>query len=108
MMLLCYLTLFQSNFPFLYPQKTSENKNFSAGIEIEHGVKTGYINENFDHIWQFQRSCLALLCVVKWMTIFFWLYSHLVSPGFCLFQFLLQVFDFICISLKKKGYKYFK
>ena len=39
MMLLCYLNLFQSNFPFLYPQKTSENKNFSAGIEIEHGVK---------------------------------------------------------------------
>ena len=65
MMLLCYLNLFQSNFPFLYPQKTSENKNFSEGIEIEHGVKTGYINENFDHIWQFQRSCLALLCVLK-------------------------------------------
>ena len=61
MMLLCYRDLFRHNFSFLYPQKMSETRGFSAGIEMKDGVKISYINVNFDHIWQFYCICLLSL-----------------------------------------------
>ena len=102
MMLLCYRDLFRHNFSFLYPQKTSENRGFSAGIEMKDGVKISYINVNFDHIWQFYciyMSAITFLEIIDYN--FFWLHFYLVSLWFCISQFFLQFFDFICISLKE-------
>ena len=38
---------FSTNFPLLYPLKTSENQRFSGGIEVEHWLKM--VNMNKSH-----------------------------------------------------------